>query len=473
MNKPTILFLSRARCDAFFIEIINNLKQDYNIVVAVTDENRALYAAVEGIALEDWHDEEINKAEIEKLTAGQLEQIKDIEKTLGMNCYHFNINYFLYEKFVNRYANDLKNKAANAITPQRLLLDYNLLDAIIKKHDVKYAFFETVDLLNTTILTAMAKQGIIKQAFAHEINPIGGEMRVRIVSGQHRRSNKLEQILKHNLISAESMAWAEQAVAKYRTEKPQTGYDAYHAKMGEKMLPYSPKEFLSKIKRSLHGESLLPAIIRLKNRLLSKKYFSNELPEGKIVSYFLQLTPEATMCSQVPEFANQEHMLEQIAIHGKYGYTVVIKEHPAGFGNRPPSFYRELVNLPNVVMLAPSFPTREVILRSEAVVVATGTSPGLESIATNVPVICLGNPFFNLCKNTASIEHPRQVWDVIESIKADPAETVRFVAGLHQASYEYSNYVSKEEFMVRKNCGELVAKGLAAEISLYESGELK
>lgn len=282
MNKPTILFLSRARCDAFFIEIINNLKQDYNIVVAVTDENRALYASVEGIALEDWHDEEINKAEIEKLTAGQLEQIKEIEKTLGMNCYHFNINYFLYEKFVNRYANDHKNKAANAITPQRLLLDYNLLDAIIKKHDVKYAFFETVDLLNTTILTAMAKQGIIKQAFAHEINPIGGEMRVRIVSGQHRRSNKLEQILKHNLISAESMAWAEQAVAKYRTEKPQTGYDAYHAKMGEKMLPYSPKEFLSKIKRSLHGESLLPAIIRLKTVCFQRNIFQMNCRKGRL-----------------------------------------------------------------------------------------------------------------------------------------------------------------------------------------------
>lgn len=179
------------------------------------------------------------------------------------------------------------------------------------------------------------------------------------------------------------------------------------------------------------------------------------------------------MCSQAPEYADQEYLIEQIAIRGKYGYRIVVKEHPACFGNRGEQFYKELSLLPNVVLLPPSFPTRDLILESEAVVVATGTTPGLESIATGIPVICLGNPYFNCCKNTISCQSPSSVWDKIEKITYTEENRIAFIAAMHQATYQHPQFDTPEEFERGNGVGKVMAKALDEEISLYESGILE
>ncbi len=186
------------------------------------------------------------------------------------------------------------------------------------------------------------------------------------------------------------------------------------------MPDFSMERIKNKLKGVLNGgDRLLPALIRQKNRIQTAKYFSGTLPDTKLITYFMQLTPEASMCSQVPEYTDQDYLVEQIALHGKYGYTIAVKEHPIAFGNRDARFFRELSLLPNVVLLPPTYSTRELITRSEAVVVATGTSPGLESITSGTPVIALGNPYFDVCKNVYKVSSPKEVWDVIEDVAID------------------------------------------------------
>ncbi|NDV22159.1 hypothetical protein [Desulfovibrio sp. JC022] len=475
MNRKNILFISRERCDLFFIQAVRELVKDHNIIVVTSRHNQDTYDNIDGVTIEPWYntDEIINICS--QMDSPPASKIEKIEKELGTNCYQFNINYLLYDKFVRRYISkpsNTNNESYNELIPQRLLIEYEYLSKIIKRHNIDYAFFETIDLTDTMILDGMARNKTIKQAFAHEVNPIGGELRLRIVTGQHRRSPKIDHVYHSNKLNEESIRWAEQAIAKYEKEKPNTKYDNYHNELATILPKYTFSQIIDKTKRMLKGDSLAPAFIRLKNRLLSAKYFTNELPKGKIISYFLQLTPEASMCSQVPEFANQEHLIEQIAIHGKYGYTVAVKEHPICYGNREPKFYKELSQLPNVVMLPPSFPTREIITRSTAVVVATATSPGLESLGTGVPVVCLGDPFFNLCKNTVKIETPSQLWDVLDDLSVDHDELVKFVAAMYQATYDHPQYETFKDFEEREGSGIITAQAIKDEIALYESGAL-
>ncbi|WP_421903785.1 hypothetical protein [Maridesulfovibrio sp.] len=473
MGKPTILFMSRERCDLFFIEAINELKDKYNVVVVASKLNIDKYSPIEGITIEKWHDRDTLVELSSHLTKEQLEKVKDIEKELDINCYRFNINYLLYEKFVNRYVTKPVHTGPNSTIPQRVLFEYQFLTDIIKKHHVDYAVFETIDRTETMILEGMAQKGIIKQAFTQEVATLGGELRLRITSGLRKVSKRITHVYNTGELNAESLQWAEQAVAKYQDQKPESKFDKYHTKMGRMLPSYSWAQIKDKFKRIRTGDSLAPALIKMKNRFQSTGYFTHELPEGDFISYFLQLTPEASMCSQVPEFANQEHMLEQIAIHGKYGYKLVIKEHPACFGNRSSAFYKELANLPNVVMLPPSFPTRDIILRSKAVVVASSTSAGIECVGSGTPVICLGNPFYSICKNNVKIKHPHEVWDVIDDLKIDKNEIVKFFAAVHQATYEHPQYDTPEEAEIRLGGGVVLGQALGDEIELYEAGVLQ
>jgi hypothetical protein len=461
--------MSRVRCDNFFIQAINELKNDFNIIVTVTKKNKDRYAVIEGITLEEWHDAETMQKLCEAITPEQLRKITTIETELNLNCYNFNINYFLYEKFVNRYHGRSILQSRNKTIPQYILLEYEFLKSIVKKHKIEYAFFETLDLTETMILNAMAREKIIKGAFAQQSHSIGGEIRFRIINDQHCNSPKIDHIYNSETISMESIAWAEKTIKKYDHEKPHTVYDSYHDSLGKILPRYSWTQIKDKAKRILAGEMPLASLTKIKNRLLSRKYFTNTIPDGKIISYFLQLTPEATMCSQTPEFANQEHLIEQIAIHGKYGYTVVVKEHPICFGNRDPQFYKELCALPNVVIMPPSTPTRSIILRSKAVIVATATSVGFESICSRVPVICLGKPFFNICKNTITVEKPQEVWDVLNNLKNDRDEAVKFVAAMHQGTYKLPEFISIEDHTEQDGSGEVTAKALKDEVSFYEN----
>ncbi|SDK53411.1 Capsule polysaccharide biosynthesis protein [Maridesulfovibrio ferrireducens] len=473
MTKPAILFLSRGRRDPMFIDTINILKDKYHVVVITNQINHEIYSKIDNISIESSLSIEELKAACKNVTPSQLESIKKIEKELEINCYEFNVNYLLYRKFVSRYGAAHVHAFPNEHIPQRLYLDYNFISEIINKYSIKYAFYETLDLIDSMIINAMAQQGMIKKAFEHSVESLGGELRLRIATGQYRRSPRIEHTLTSCELSKESLLWAEKTVAQYKHEKPKTKYDDYHTNLGKIINRVPVAKICNKIKRVFNGESFLPATIKLKNRILSAKYFSKNLPDTKIVSYFLQLTPEASMCSQVPEFADQEYLIEQIAIHGKYGYTVAVKEHPACYGNRGPRFYKELNLLPNVVLLPPSFPTRNLITRSEAVIVATGTSPGLESIATGVPVICLGKPYFNICGNTVKANSPREVWDALEKIKSKEAEQINFIAAMHQATYKHPQFETPEEFELGKGIGKIMAKALDDEIELYESGALK
>ncbi|MBI9112693.1 hypothetical protein [Maridesulfovibrio ferrireducens] len=470
MEKTTILILSRGRLDAALIEAIHLLKKEHNIIVIADKSNINRYQQIKDITIIP----ALERQDIyKKLTEEQLIDIKTIEKKLGLNCYEFNINYLLYRKFVSRYGVTNIHKETNEHIPQQVYFYYNFFLKIIQEHNVDYAFCETLDLIDSMIISRMAEKGFIKKMFERGVMSVGGELRLYIATGQHRRSSRIEWILNNSHLSEESMIWAIATVSKYKKDRLTSKYDDYYVKISGLLPRYSFHQILNKIKRIINGETLLPAIIKLKNRILSAKYFSKKIPDGKIICYFLQLTPEATMCSQAPEYANQEHMLEQIAIHGKCGYTLAIKEHPVCYGNRAPSFYKELALLPNVVLLPPSYPTRDLILKSEAVITATGTTAGLEAVATGKPVLCLGAPYYNLCGNNIRLEKPQDVWSAIENIQFTEDAQLKFLASLHQATYEHPQFGSTEEYQKAKGIGDVIARALDDEIKLYESGVLK
>ncbi|WP_027178978.1 hypothetical protein [Maridesulfovibrio bastinii] len=473
-SKKTILVIHRDRLTPFFTETVESLKFKFNVVVLSNSEKGLeAYKDISGITLIrhiDYRNPDPAYAMVEDLT----ETIKEIEDELGFNCYEFNKNYFLYSRFTTQYHVIKPHAFLNDHVPELLVANYFKIKHVVAKYNVKYALYETTDLLDSAILSAMAFKGIITQTFERGFFSLGGDIRFRVASGRQKRSLRLNYIYKNKLFSKESLQWAKQVLDQNSEKRVISNYDKVHMKMTSFFSMYTPMDILKKLSRVVFKkEPIIPAVCKQKNRLLSKKYFSNQLPDEKIITYFLQMTPEASMCSEAPKYADQSYLLEQIAIYGKYGYTLAVKEHPRSFGNRKPDFYYHLSSLPNVVILAPDFSNRELIERSEAVISVTGTTPSIEALTSGCPVITLGRPYFDICKNVFHADSPEEVWSIVGQIHYSTDDQIEFLAALYESSYPHPEATHIQELVEAKGIGPTMAEAIEAEITLYEAGKLK
>ncbi len=469
----TILFLDRPRLTPLYIETIKAIKDKFKIVVLASQKDCYKYHNIPDIIVEE-HIDEYDPTPAYQIFENCPKIISTIENELGINCYEFNINYLLYRKFASHYGVVNKHKYMNTHIPELLTLNYLKLKTIIEKYKIKYAFFETIDSIDSVILSAMVRKGILKQTFERGIFSIGGKVRMRLGSGKFKRSPYIDYILKNKSFSDEATQWAKMVIKSTKQKRQISQYDITHIKMGKILPDISFGAVINKLKRFIIAkEPLTPALIKIKNRLISQKYFSNELPKGNIISYFLQLTPEASMCYQAPRYANQDYLIEQIAINGKHGYNIVVKEHPRCFGNRNPQFYRDLSLLPNVTLLPPSFSNRDLILKSKALLSVGGTSPSLESIVSGTPVVTIGHPYFDCCENVYNINRPEELWDIIENISFNDRGQIDFLAALYEASSPHPEANTIYGFTKAAGLGPVLGKALENEINLYEQNILK
>ena len=68
---------------------------------------------------------------------------------------------------------------------------------------------------------------------------------------------------------------------------------------------------------------------------------------------------------------------------------LVVKEHPRSAGVRPLSYYKKLLEIPNVVLVEPSASSHELVRKANLVTVITGNI-GLEAAVLGKPVIVFG-----------------------------------------------------------------------------------
>jgi hypothetical protein len=109
----------------------------------------------------------------------------------------------------------------------------------------------------------------------------------------------------------------------------------------------------------------------------------------------LQWSPEASIdywCPSLDAIQYEKRMEEAIALLASSG-QVLVKEHPAFWGNRPQSYYRSLMRHPNVVILPPDVPSQDLVALSDGVVVYTG-SVGFEAALRGKPVAVMGEPYY-------------------------------------------------------------------------------
>lgn len=124
--------------------------------------------------------------------------------------------------------------------------------------------------------------------------------------------------------------------------------------------------------------------------------FSRNLEGNPFVYFPLHYEPERVLLIDAAFHDNQLQVISNIAKSLPIGYDLFVKEHPMmnTVAWRPISYYKFIMNLPNVKLIHPSIKPEEILSKCSLVVTIAGTA-GQEAAFYNKPSIILTDQIYS------------------------------------------------------------------------------
>jgi hypothetical protein len=190
-----------------------------------------------------------------------------------------------------------------------------------------------------------------------------------------------------------------------------------------------------------------PVRLWLTDRALKARYISDpsELEDLQYAFYPMHKEPEVTLLVYGKPFLNQVEIVRNLARSLPMGMNLVIKEHPMAIGYRAASYYRKLLEIPNVVIADPTLTSRDLLTNTKLVTVIGG-SIGLEALVRKIPVLHFGNlPFSFLPDGMISkVGEPAnladKIHDLLENHQHDEAALTAYYAAVIESSVSVDFY---------------------------------
>ena len=160
-------------------------------------------------------------------------------------------------------------------------------------------------------------------------------------------------------------------------------------------------------------------------------------------------------------YLNQIDVIRNIAQSLPVGCQVLIKEHPASMGKRPPSYYRKLLGVPNLRIADPGLNSREIVEHCRMVITISG-SIGFEAAIRRKPVICFGHVWYeklpaSMVRRVTSFDNlAEHVRDLSSVYRCDEAALVAQIGASMQVSERvnlYSNLLRRQGVHVPDTTG--------------------
>ena len=128
-----------------------------------------------------------------------------------------------------------------------------------------------------------------------------------------------------------------------------------------------------------------------------KRFFCSmdDLPE-EFIFFPLHVNPEASTMVLSPWHTDQIAIIEALAKAAPAPMKIVVKEHSPMLGLRPRDFYRQITEMPRVILLSPHLSSFDLIRKANLTAVITGTA-AWEAIVLGKPALIVGDsPFLSL-----------------------------------------------------------------------------
>jgi len=211
------------------------------------------------------------------------------------------------------------------------------------------------------------------------------------------------------------------------------------------------------------GRTKISVLIFMLNSVFKKNSAENymekelckELPIYTSFIYFpLGVDMERNLLISAPFYTNQVEIIRHIAKSLPIHFRLIVKETPAQKSRewRKISEYKEIQEIPNVVLMHPDVSSEEIIKKSSLVITISGSS-GLEAAFFEKPSIVFSDTVYSFLPSVTRIENIEKLPEEIKnslSKKVLPHDVSSFINILENNSFEFGwleiNSKFKNEF---------------------------
>jgi len=277
--------------------------------------------------------------------------------------------------------------------------------------------------------------------------------KIKKIEGQKPRNFKeLREFLNaHNVTKAienykkahfESHRWQRYyAILKFFLSLRSENYYLRYSHYGKTRL----RTFYNKLTRSLKR--------KFRESFMNRTFSKNTDKIGKFVFFALSSEPERQLLIKGNFHTNQLAVIQNIAKALPIDYKLVVKEHPVQniYGWRPISYYKEIFDIPNVVMVHHSLSSEQIIEKSSLVISIVGTV-SQEAAFYGKPSIVFADTLFLSMPSVSKVEKISDLPEIIRtSLKKEVnySDVDEFVQKVERSSFEYVINELMEDFSFR------------------------
>ena len=137
-----------------------------------------------------------------------------------------------------------------------------------------------------------------------------------------------------------------------------------------------------------------------------EKIFLKQIPDVNFVFFPLHLDPERSLLLHAPFYLNQLEIIRNIAKSLPIGYKLFVKEHVTMITRswRSTDFYKELLKIPNVILIHPSIYPEEILTKCSLVITINGTA-GFDAAFYQKPSIVFGDVLYQNLSSTTTLKN--------------------------------------------------------------------
>lgn len=176
--------------------------------------------------------------------------------------------------------------------------------------------------------------------------------------------------------------------------------------------------------------------------LFLRNYYQDPVEGDRFLLYPMHFHPESSTSILAGTYLDEYEVVRNIAFNLPQGLKLYVKDHVSAWGYPSLDFYAKLRRLPNVRVLPPNAPTKELIKKSEAVITLTSTV-GYEALLLGKKVFLYGSVFYSFHKDVIRITDPSRLFELlrrgleVEGV-VDKTYNLDFVAAYFMSTKPYS-----------------------------------
>lgn len=183
-------------------------------------------------------------------------------------------------------------------------------------------------------------------------------------------------------------------------------------------------------------------ITRYRERFLNRKCIHEIDSNVPFVFFPMTTDPESTLLIMAPFYTNQLELITQIVKSLPIGYQLYVKDHPLQQTRswRSTSYYKKILELPNVKLIHPSLHPEEIINKSSLVITVASTA-GMEAAFQGKPSIVFSDVLFDRLPSVYKIKNITELPSAIRkslNTKVEVSELNKFVDFINNNSFEFN-----------------------------------